>query len=278
MDGLRRIWTTFRGWPLRAQIVTGVIAFFILVAPFTAEDESTDIASRDTTTQSTTTTAPTTTTTTLPPGVPAVGDDTTVSSITDGDTFRVANGDAVRLIGVDTPETDTCFAAEATAHLNSLIPPGTRIRLAYDVERLDRFQRTLAYVYRLTDGLFVNAAMARDGFAMQLTVPPNVAKADEFRAAVAEARTARRGLWAACQATTTARPTTTRAPVATRPPATAPPAAVGNCSAAYPDVCIPPPPPDLDCGEISHRRFRVLPLDPHGFDGNDNDGLGCESG
>jgi micrococcal nuclease len=42
-------------------------------------------------------------------------------------------------------------------------------------------------------------------------------------------------------------------------------------------VCIPPRPPDLDCGEISYRRFQVLSPDPHGFDG-DNDGVGCESG
>lgn len=51
----------------------------------------------------------------------------------------------------------------------------------------------------------------------------------------------------------------------------------GDCDPSYPDVCIPPPPPDLDCGQISARRFRVLPPDPHGFDGND-DGRGCESG
>jgi len=48
-----------------------------------------------------------------------------------------------------------------------------------------------------------------------------------------------------------------------------------NCSSAYPDVCIPPPPPDLDCGDIEHRQFRVLEPDPHRFDG-DKDGIGCE--
>lgn len=48
-----------------------------------------------------------------------------------------------------------------------------------------------------------------------------------------------------------------------------------NCSPSYPDVCIPPPPPDLDCGDISHRNFRVLQPDPHRFDG-DRDGIGCE--
>ncbi len=55
------------------------------------------------------------------------------------------------------------------------------------------------------------------------------------------------------------------------------PTASGNCSPAYPDVCIPPPPPDLTCKQIPQRRFRVLPPDPHGFDGSDGDGIGCES-
>jgi hypothetical protein len=56
-----------------------------------------------------------------------------------------------------------------------------------------------------------------------------------------------------------------------------------KCSASYPDVCIPPPPPYLNCpgGDGSppyttHRNFRVLQPDPHGFDGN-NDGWGCTS-
>lgn len=48
-----------------------------------------------------------------------------------------------------------------------------------------------------------------------------------------------------------------------------------NCSPAYPDICIPPAPPDLDCGDIMERRFRVLQPDPHRFDG-DKDGIGCE--
>jgi len=49
----------------------------------------------------------------------------------------------------------------------------------------------------------------------------------------------------------------------------------GSCDPAYPTVCIPPPPPDLDCGDIPYRRFTVLPPDPHHFDG-DHDGIGCE--
>ncbi|MDP9250660.1 MAG: hypothetical protein M3O78_04755 [Chloroflexota bacterium] len=49
-----------------------------------------------------------------------------------------------------------------------------------------------------------------------------------------------------------------------------------GCDPAYPTVCIPPPPPDLDCADIPYRRFTVLPPDPHHFDG-DHDGIGCES-
>jgi hypothetical protein len=50
----------------------------------------------------------------------------------------------------------------------------------------------------------------------------------------------------------------------------------GNCSPADPTVCIPPPPPDLDCSDISFRNFKVLPADPHHFD-RDHDGIGCET-
>ena len=51
-----------------------------------------------------------------------------------------------------------------------------------------------------------------------------------------------------------------------------------NCDRdSYPDLCIPPYPPDLNCGDISYKDIRVLPPDPHGLDGNDKDGVGCET-
>jgi hypothetical protein len=49
-----------------------------------------------------------------------------------------------------------------------------------------------------------------------------------------------------------------------------------DCDPSYPDTCIPSPPPDLNCGDVSEEDFRVREPDPHGFDG-DNDGVGCES-
>jgi micrococcal nuclease len=49
-----------------------------------------------------------------------------------------------------------------------------------------------------------------------------------------------------------------------------------SCDPSYPGVCIPPYPPDLNCGDVSDKGFEVLPPDPHGFDG-DGDGVACES-
>ncbi len=49
----------------------------------------------------------------------------------------------------------------------------------------------------------------------------------------------------------------------------------GNCDPAYPDFCIPPPPPDLDCPDIGVHNFTALPPDPHHFDA-DHDRIGCD--
>lgn len=131
----------------------------------------------------------------------------TVVRIVDGDTLRArlaGREDPIRLIGIDTPETHgagglrECFGKEATQRLESLLGEGAAVTVVRDVEARDRYGRLLAYVYRASDGLFVNLAMARDGYADVLTIPPNVAHAAEFVAAAADARRAGRGLWSAC--------------------------------------------------------------------------------
>jgi hypothetical protein len=43
-----------------------------------------------------------------------------------------------------------------------------------------------------------------------------------------------------------------------------------------PPVCIPPPPPDLDCADVPFTNFKVLPPGPHRFAGDKN-GVGCGS-
>lgn len=131
-----------------------------------------------------------------------------VTKVTDGDTLRVRmNGggeEKVRLIGIDTPEVHgrgglrECFGQEASAELARLVPPGTTVRLVVDAEPRDRYSRLLAYVYRVEDDLHVNLEMAKRGFAAPLTIPPNVAFADDFVEAAAAARDHGVGLWSAC--------------------------------------------------------------------------------
>ena len=127
-----------------------------------------------------------------------------VRKVVDGDTLEVSGNERVRLIGVDTPETKDpnrpvgCYGKEATSFTASLIPPGTAVRLVGDVEQRDRYGRLLAYVYRRSDGLFVNAELLRRGYAQLLTVPPNVAHTDDFAAIARQAREGSQGLWAAC--------------------------------------------------------------------------------
>jgi len=131
-----------------------------------------------------------------------------VGRVVDGDTIILAEGPHVRYIGIDTPEPrrrdggrwvddPEPFAREAT-DANRRLVDGRRVRLEYDVETHDRYGRLLAYVYVAgPDGreLFVNAELLRQGMAQQLTIPPNVKFAQEFRAIAAEARQAKRGLW-----------------------------------------------------------------------------------
>jgi micrococcal nuclease len=141
------------------------------------------------------------------PSEPAAPGQATVTKVVDGDTLHIRIGrsdDKVRLVGIDTPETHgpgglrECFGQEATHRMEELLPDGTTVTVVRDVEARDRYGRLLAYVYRASDGLFVNLAMARDGFAVALSIAPNVAHAAEFAAAVSDARRANRGLWPAC--------------------------------------------------------------------------------
>jgi hypothetical protein len=50
----------------------------------------------------------------------------------------------------------------------------------------------------------------------------------------------------------------------------------GRFDPAYPDACIPPPPPDHDCADVDQQKFTVRLPDPHNFDG-DHNGVGSET-
>jgi len=131
----------------------------------------------------------------------------TVIAVVDGDTVVVRLGRErvpVRLLGVDTPETKDprrpvqCFGREASDHTASLLPPGTVLRLEHDIETHDAYGRLLAYVWRASDGLFVNLDLVHGGWADVLSIAPNTLHAERLRVARDEARAAPRGLWLAC--------------------------------------------------------------------------------
>ena len=131
----------------------------------------------------------------------------TIVRVIDGDTIVVTFGDSeesVRLIGIDTPETKhptapvECFGPEAAEHTSELLPPGEEVRLERDAEQRDRYGRLLAYVYRRSDGLFVNLELVADGFAEPAAYPPNVAHSADMSTAASSARAAGVGMWKAC--------------------------------------------------------------------------------
>lgn len=130
-----------------------------------------------------------------------------VTRIVDGDTVKASISgtvETVRYIGVDTPETRRpgtpieCFGKAASAHNRALVA-GRDVVLRTDAEPRDRYGRLLAYVHRRPDGLFVNLAMVRDGYATILTIPPNVRHAQRLLDAERAARRRGAGLWSACE-------------------------------------------------------------------------------
>jgi micrococcal nuclease len=126
-----------------------------------------------------------------------------VQRVVDGDTLLLGNGERVRLIGVDTPETKhpdkpiEYFGKEAAAFTKRLAE-GKRITLDYDeankhINHADTYGRTLAYVF-LEDGTLLNAEIIRQGYGHAYTRYP-FARMEEFRRLEQEAREQGRGLW-----------------------------------------------------------------------------------
>lgn len=127
-----------------------------------------------------------------------------VTKVVDGDTFWVDNGTSkgikIRLTGIDAPESqkrwkreEGYYGKESKAYLTQLLKD-KKVRLETDIDSLDRYGRTLSYVY-LEDNTFVNALLVKKGYAQIMTISPNVKHADFFYELQVEARENKRGLW-----------------------------------------------------------------------------------
>ena len=130
----------------------------------------------------------------------------------------------------------------------------------------------------------VNEAMVRSGYAALFTYPPDLRYVDEIREAQRFAREHGYGLWSGCatdaegdtnELVETQPAPTVGSSVPSGPDVVSDPVEAFTCDPAYPEVCIPPPPPDLDCRDVGASHFTVLAPDPHNFDGDLN-GIGCE--
>ena len=116
-----------------------------------------------------------------------------------GDTIVLDGNEKVRFIGVDTPETKDprkpvqYFGKEAYEFTKGLVE-GNKVRLEYDQNRIDKYGRTLAYVF-LEDGIFLNAEIIKQGYGFAYTRFP-FKYLEEFRQYEKEARENERGLWA----------------------------------------------------------------------------------
>ncbi|MEA3411406.1 MAG: thermonuclease family protein [Pseudomonadota bacterium] len=124
-----------------------------------------------------------------------------VRHVYDGDTVKLEDGRAVRLVGLNTPEisrdespSDPYARAARRALIEMLDTTGFRVHGRYDTERRDRYGRTLAHLF-LPDGNSLTAMLLQRGLGAAITVPPNVWNGECYFAAEAGARDRLRGMW-----------------------------------------------------------------------------------
>jgi micrococcal nuclease len=131
----------------------------------------------------------------------------TVDRVVDGDTVLASSSGVsrrVRLIGIDAPESVQpdapveCFGPEAASALARLLPPGARVRAAYEAGgQVDQFGRQLWDVW-LADGRFVQAELVRQGAVEARAYRPHTEHADLLERLEDDARSADAGLHGAC--------------------------------------------------------------------------------
>jgi micrococcal nuclease len=124
-----------------------------------------------------------------------------VRRVVDGDTLLLASGARVRLQGIDTPETvkpDSSvepWGLEASQFTKEFIEKaGNRVRLSFSLERKDRYDRFLAFIWN--GDLMLNEELLRSGLAhARRDYRYSDSMKSRFTEAQNEARRAGRGIW-----------------------------------------------------------------------------------
>lgn len=128
-----------------------------------------------------------------------------VIDVIDGDTakIRLKKGslETVRYLLIDTPETHHPQRGREELGIeaflaNREIVEKRQVFLELDLQERDKYGRLLAYVWLDKDRQFmVNEELVRRGFAMPLTIPPNVKYTERIHKALSFARENDNGLW-----------------------------------------------------------------------------------
>lgn len=115
-----------------------------------------------------------------------------VIEVFDGDTVKLDTGEVIRLLGINAPETGQPYSSQSTQFLKETLL-NRPVRIEYDIQTKDRYNRTLAYLY--SGSLFVNAELVKRGLAVIETIEPNVLYVDTFKMALDEAKKNCSGIW-----------------------------------------------------------------------------------
>lgn len=122
-------------------------------------------------------------------------DTTEIVRVVDGDTYVLdidGKETKVRLIGVDTPESvapegyrkeNTSEGELVSEIVKEKLSTVSFLYIEYDVERTDRYGRTLAYLY-FPDGIMVQEWLLENGYADVATYAPNTKYANLFESIV----------------------------------------------------------------------------------------------
>lgn len=130
--------------------------------------------------------------------LPGPGKSVQVAYVIDGDTLKLAGGESVRLIGINTPEmgrdgrADEPGARAAREFLQNWLQ-GQSVELVAGREPRDRYGRRLAHLS--VNGLALSERLIAEGLGVAVALPPNIRLAECLFAAEQKARRSRVGLW-----------------------------------------------------------------------------------
>jgi len=230
-----------------------------------------------------------------------------ISEVIDGDTVKLSDGNKVRILAINTPETKDprklvqCFGAEALKKMTKLVK-GKKVKLIIDASQgdKDKYGRLLRYIY--IESIDIGAKMIQEGYAYAYLEYPT-SKTDEYKSLENQARESKRGLWAenVCNGSTvipsnsTNSQTTNKTSNTDTPPTTSTQPQTDASSSATNASQDKDASSNLDCscdGDTyncsdfsTHAEAQALHnccmqkagYDIHKLDGNDKDGLACES-